>query len=303
MEMYKCCCGKEFETSNQLNLHKGRCKEYLGEERYFLLQDKLKKTKRKSLEAYLEKRLEKKLQKEKLEAAQIHVCERCGKEFIGNVSKYSTNRFCSRSCANKHENRSEESRRKTGESIRKRQEEKEAKLRKEYLENPKHCSICNKELPFELRLHKTCGNKVCQYKSAIKTKRDADGWKNCGGITEGAGRSKKGWYKNIRCDSSYELAYVIYCLDHGINIQRCKEYFEYEYQGQKYKYYPDFVVNNEIVEIKGFWNGRVNAKRDAVLLQNKKYKILFPKDMDFIFKYIEEKYGKLVDRNISDLYE
>ena len=25
--------------------------------------------------------------------------------------------------------------------------------------------------------------------------------------------------------------------------------------------------------------------------------------MDFIFKYIEEKYGKLVDKNISDLFE
>lgn len=117
------------------------------------------------------------------------------------------------------------------------------------------------------------------------------------------GRGKKGYYKGFYCASTYELAYVIYCLDHNIQIERCKEYFEYEYQGQKHRYYPDFVVNDEIVEIKGFWNGRVNAKRDAVLLQNKKYKILFPKDMDFIFKYIEEKYGKLVDRNISDLYE
>lgn len=124
-----------------------------------------------------------------------------------------------------------------------------------------------------------------------------------GGLIEGAGRGKKGYYKGFWCDSSYELAYVIYCLDHNIQIERCKEYFEYEYQGQKHRYYPDFIVNDEIVEIKGFWNGRVNAKRDAVLLQNRKYKILFPKDMDFIFKYIEEKYGKLVDRNISDLYE
>lgn len=118
-----------------------------------------------------------------------------------------------------------------------------------------------------------------------------------------SGRGKKGYYKGFQCDSSYELAYVIYCLDHNIQIERCKEYFEYEYQGKKHRYYPDFVVNDEIVEIKGFWNGRVNAKRDAVLLQNRKYKILFPKDMDFIFKYIEEKYGKLVNKNISDLFE
>lgn len=118
-----------------------------------------------------------------------------------------------------------------------------------------------------------------------------------------SGRGKKGYYKGFYCASTYELAYVIYCLDHNIQIERCKEYFEYEYQGKKHRYYPDFVVNDEIVEIKGFWNGRVNAKRDAVLLQNKKYKILFPKDMDFIFKYIEERYGKLVNKNISDLFE
>lgn len=122
-------------------------------------------------------------------------------------------------------------------------------------------------------------------------------------VNRKSGRGRKGYYKGFYCASTYELAYVIYCLDHNIQIERCKEYFEYEYQGQKHRYYPDFVVNDEIVEIKGFWNGRVNAKRDAVLLQNKKYKILFPKDMDFIFKYIEEKYGKLVNKNISDLYE
>ena len=180
--MYKCCCGKEFETSNQLNLHKGRCKEYLGEERYFLLQDKLKKAKRKFSEAYLEKRLEKKLQKEKLEAEQIHVCERCGKEFIGNASKYSTNRFCSRSCANKHKNRSEESRRKTSESLKKNKNRRtlknnptekqieayknrrtSKKLKLDYLLNPNYCKICGKELPYEKR-HCICCSDNCRKK-------------------------------------------------------------------------------------------------------------------------------------------
>lgn len=28
-------------------------------------------------------------------------------------------------------------------------------------------------------------------------------------------------------------------------------YFEYEYNNKKYKYYPDFLVNNELYEIKG----------------------------------------------------
>ena len=45
------------------------------------------------------------------------------------------------------------------------------------------------------------------------------------------GRGRKGYYKGFYCASTYELAYVIYCLDHNIQIERCKEYFEYEYQG------------------------------------------------------------------------
>ena len=41
-----------------------------------------------------------------------------------------------------------------------------------------------------------------------------------GGYVQGSGRGKKGWYKGFFCDSSWELAYVVYCLDHKINITR-----------------------------------------------------------------------------------
>jgi hypothetical protein len=44
-----------------------------------------------------------------------------------------------------------------------------------------------------------------------------------GGYVKGSGRGKKGWYKGFFCDSSYELAYLIYCLDHQINIKRNTE--------------------------------------------------------------------------------
>ena len=42
----------------------------------------------------------------------------------------------------------------------------------------------------------------------------------------------KGWYKGFWCDSSWELAYVIYNLDHGIEFRRNTEKFEYEYCGK-----------------------------------------------------------------------
>lgn len=114
------------------------------------------------------------------------------------------------------------------------------------------------------------------------------------------GRGIKGTYKGFWCASTYELAYVIYCLDHNIQIERNTKGFPYEFKGRKHLYYPDFIVNNEYVEIKGFWKEEVDIKASAV---DKPIKILYFKDMDYIFSYIKEKYNKVVDKNIQELYE
>ena len=37
-----------------------------------------------------------------------------------------------------------------------------------------------------------------------------------GGYRKGSGRRKKGWYKGFWCDSSWELAWVIYQIEHDI---------------------------------------------------------------------------------------
>lgn len=114
------------------------------------------------------------------------------------------------------------------------------------------------------------------------------------------GRGKKGRYKGFFCASTYELAYLIYCLDHGIDIQRNTQGFEYEFKGQKHLYYPDFIVNGTYIEIKGFWKEEVDIKANAV---TGPIEILYFKDMQYIFDYIRETYNKEVDKNISDLYE
>ena len=41
-----------------------------------------------------------------------------------------------------------------------------------------------------------------------------------GGLRHGSGKGKKGWYKGIFCDSTYELVFVIYYKDHEIPIKR-----------------------------------------------------------------------------------
>ena len=116
----------------------------------------------------------------------------------------------------------------------------------------------------------------------------------------GCGRGKKGWYKNIYCDSTYELAYIIYCLDHNIDIKRNEEYFIYEYKGKQHRYYPDFIVNNELIEIKGYHTDLVDIKLKSV---NKPIKILYYDDMKYIFDYIEEKYHYKVTQYNNKLYE
>ena len=114
------------------------------------------------------------------------------------------------------------------------------------------------------------------------------------------GKGKKGWYKSFFCSSTYELAYVIYCLDHNIDIKRNTEYFTYEYEGKQHRYYPDFIVNGELIEIKGYHTNLVDIKLKSV---NKPIKILYYDNMKYIFDYIYEKYGYKITKWSNKLYE
>lgn len=109
-----------------------------------------------------------------------------------------------------------------------------------------------------------------------------------GGYIPGSGRGKQGWYKGFFCDSSWELAYVIYCLDHGLSIERNKERRKYKWEGKEHFYIPDFIVNGELIEIKGFKTEQWNAKH----LANPDVKVLYEKDLTYVFDFVKEKYGK-----------
>ena len=116
-----------------------------------------------------------------------------------------------------------------------------------------------------------------------------------GGLREGSGRGKKGWYKGIFCDSSWELAFVIYHIDHNIPIKRCEEKRPYEYKGITHYYVPDFIVNDKIIEIKGFNTEQWQIK----MLNNKDVTVLYEEDMKPYFEYVENKYGK----NYIEMYD
>lgn len=82
-----------------------------------------------------------------------------------------------------------------------------------------------------------------------------------GGYRRGSGRGKKGWYFGYWCDSSWELAYVIYNLDHGINFSRNLEKFPYEFEGQVKSWLPDFKLEDgTFVEVKGYHTAQTAAK-------------------------------------------
>lgn len=110
-----------------------------------------------------------------------------------------------------------------------------------------------------------------------------------GGYRKGSGRGKKGTYKGYYCDSSWELAYVIYNLDHSIKFERNEELFPYEFNGEQHKYKPDFIENGVYVEIKGYFTEQVKAKEFAFPYQLKYI------DKDTIkpyLEYAEQAYGK-----------
>lgn len=114
---------------------------------------------------------------------------------------------------------------------------------------------------------------------------------SCGGYRIGSGRGKKGWYRGYYCDSSWELAFVMYNLDHHINFERNTKQFEYVYENKKRKYVPDWIMNGKYVEIKGYWTKQWQAK----LEQFPKDEIIEVIDKNKIMPYLQyaiNKYGE-----------
>jgi hypothetical protein len=112
---------------------------------------------------------------------------------------------------------------------------------------------------------------------------------NYGGYQKGSGRGKSGWYKGYWCDSSYELAFVIYHLEHHIEFKRNTQSYEYIFNGKSHQYYPDFLVDGELIEIKGYIDEQVKEKLNQCPIA---IKVWMKEDMKHIFDYVHTKYGK-----------
>lgn len=115
------------------------------------------------------------------------------------------------------------------------------------------------------------------------------------------GNGIKGYKYNMWCDSTYELVFTIYMIEHGLKFERCKLNFMYLYNGKKHKYYPDYRIGNTIIEVKGYHNKLVDIKVKSVP-DEYNYVILYRENLDRMFDYVCDKYD-VFENNIQSLYD
>ncbi len=121
--------------------------------------------------------------------------------------------------------------------------------------------------------------------------------KKSGGYRKGSGVGKSGWYKGYWCDSSWELAFVIYNIDHNIKFERNYSKFEYVFEGKVRYFYPDFILNDgSFVEIKGYSSKQWLAKKDQF---NHTIQVVDVSNINKYLNYVLMKYSK----NFINLYD
>lgn len=171
--------------------------------------------------------------------------------------------------------------------------------KQKYEMNPNLCEYCGAPISYDKRYVKSCCIEHGRLLNILHNKQTQSIRHSSGGKRHGAGRGKKGWYKGYFCDSSWELALVIYWLDHGIQFKRYNGYFEYQFQGKTKKYYPDFeLTDGTIVEVKGYISNQWKAKLDA-FPKDRKLLIFSKEQLLQVLEYVQDKYGK----DFINLYE
>lgn len=276
MKAYTCkYCGKQWDNNQARNGHQIRCK----------LNPKRSETILKTSKT-LKGKFYGKITQKKVYSIQ---CAKCGKKFqlqltqhLYNSGKYRKN--CSRACANS-KTWTEQDKLKKSIANKNSQKHKLACLTNIKYEGIHLCPVCRKQFTTRKKHKRFCSRK-CQNEGQKLGL--FNGTKPMGGYRKGSGIGKSGWYKGIYCDSSWQLAYVIYHIDHGLNIARNKQKRSYIWNDEQHIYIPDFITDQGIIQIKGYkseqWNAKIN--------QNKDIKVLYKQQIKLYLDYVVSQYGK-----------
>ena len=204
------------------------------------------------------------------------ICPECKGEFEikateSQIRRDVTKKYCSRKCANKRIH----------------SDETKIKMSK----SSKGIIPSNKGIKKEITFTCIkCGEIGIDKKYKNGRKYHSECWNlSSGGFREGSSNCKKGWYKGYRCDSSYELAYLIFNIEHNNKIERNKDGFEYVFNDKKHLFYPDFIVNGEYVEIKNYRSELTDCKLKYFPT---KIEIYYKDTMKPYLEYVIDKYGK-----------
>ena len=213
----------------------------------------------------------------------LYTCEKCGEPVY---IPYGSGRFCSRKCANSRQH-SDKTKKKIRETLvlSSKYVDKRTLQIAEYEKQHKCCVVCGASIPYEKRDRVTCSNECANKLRSIRAYANP----HPGGLRHGSGRGKKGTYNGFYCDSSYELAFIIYHLDHNVPITRNTRYYLYvNSENRICKYFPDFIVNGELVELKGFINKDVYLKISSV--DDMPIRLLMYEDIKHMIEYVKCKY-------------
>ena len=245
--------------------------------------------------------------RKKRNVSSIENCPKCGTQFESVVKCRDKNgkqciytrKFCSSRCANSHVI-SIEQKIKTSHTNKKLFSEGKLFIPQRWGQVGSNGKIASK---WEMRTCKVCGKEFDAYKNSptrhcsIKC-----GTKNGGGYRPGSGRSKSGYYKGIYCGSTYELAWAIYRLDHNLPVNRFTTAICCKITGRKY--FPDFVDDNTIYEIKGY------ERDDSVAIKTKiaeqagfVVKVLRKQDLQKEFEWVKTQYKTHKFEILYDTYK
>lgn len=304
--IYNCICGKEFDNPQKFNGHKSHCKinllskgyteKDIANRKYISIQ--------KLQEANKHRNYDKKISLNAIKQKELnqwisekHTCEKCGKVM---TEKFGSGRFCSRSCANGHKH-SDSTKQKIKQGITNYHNNHPHNKESKHIQNPPtanntirtktlqlKCTCCGKifERPVG-KFRRTCSDECLHL---LKVLNSINMIKKNGYHKTIYSQYKFGTYKGFECDSSWELAFLVYCLDNDLSIERNKTGFNYTYKDTERTFFPDFLIGDTYYEIKGVWTEQVVEKVNQ-FPKDKKLVVIDRKAMKKYIDYCKSIYG------------